>query len=105
MKSDATPMGYYEDGLEFSDGSRLKADVIVFATGFSGNSRDEVRQVFGNEVADVVKDFWTLDHEGELKGAFRPTGRKSLPWPLPLSLIAAAYCIHICLFLLRMIKT
>lgn len=69
-------MAYYEDGLEFSDGSRLKADVIVFATGFAGNVRDDVRQIFGNEVADNVDDFWTLDHEGELKGAFRPTGRK-----------------------------
>jgi hypothetical protein len=82
MKSGAAPIVYYEDGLEFSDGSRLEADVIVFATGFERNFRENVRELFGDEVADVADDFWGLDHEGELKGAFRPMGRESVPFLL-----------------------
>lgn len=72
-------MAYTEDGLEFSDGSHLKADVIVFATGFAGNMRDVVREIFGSEVADVVEDFWGLNSEGELRGAFKPSGREGPP--------------------------
>jgi flavin-dependent dehydrogenase len=76
MKSDALPVGYTEDGLQFSDGSTLKADVIVFATGFTGNLRDIVRDVFGADVADKVEDYWGLNSEGELRGAYKPSGRK-----------------------------
>ncbi|KKA21554.1 Flavin-containing monooxygenase [Rasamsonia emersonii CBS 393.64] len=78
IKSDALPVAYTEDGLEFSDGSHLKADVIVFATGFAGNMRDVVREIFGSEVADVVEDFWGLNSEGELRGAFKPSGHPRL---------------------------
>lgn len=66
------------DGLLFSDGSELKADVIVFATGFIGNLRKVVRGIFGEDVHDRVEDFWGLNPEGELYGAFKPTGREFL---------------------------
>jgi hypothetical protein len=48
----------------------------VFATGFVGNMRRQVDQLFGAEIGEQVGDYWTLDEEGELKGAFKPTGRK-----------------------------
>ena len=76
VKSDAVPTTYTEDGLHFSDGSELKADVIVFSTGFSGDLRSEIRELFGEDVASKVQDFWGLDEEGELNGAFKPCGRK-----------------------------
>lgn len=65
-----------EDGLEFEDGSRLKADVIVFATGFLGNVRTIVRSLFGTEVASRADDYWGLDSDGEVKGAFKRQKRK-----------------------------
>lgn len=76
MKSDSLPVRYTPDGLEFDDGSQLKADVIVFATGFKGNMRYMAEEIFGPEIAEQMGDFWTLDKEGELKGAFKPCGRK-----------------------------
>lgn len=76
VKSDALAVRYREDGLEFDDGTVLPADVIVFATGFRGNLRDDVRELLGDEVADRITDFWGLDDEGEPRGAYRPTGRE-----------------------------
>jgi hypothetical protein len=76
MKSDSLPVRYTEKGLLFGDGTELPADVIVFATGFVGNMRGEVRQLFGDRIADQVQDFWGIDEEGEIKGAWKPCGRK-----------------------------
>lgn len=76
VKSDALAVRYTESGLEFDDGSVLPADVIILATGFRGNLRDDVRELLGDEVADRITDFWGLDDEGEPKGAYRPTGRE-----------------------------
>ncbi len=70
---------YDKDGLIFEDGSKIEADVIVYATGFVGNMRNSVRDLFGEEVASRVEDFWGLDSEGEIKGAFKPSGREYLP--------------------------
>lgn len=35
-----------------------------------------VQEIFGDEVANLMGDYWGVDNEGELKGAFRPCGRK-----------------------------
>jgi len=78
VKSDALPRRYVKDGLEFSHGTHLKADVIVFATGFEGNMRYLVQDIFGDEVAELMGDYWGLDREGELKGAFKPCGRPAM---------------------------
>ena len=50
--------------------------MIVFATGFVGNMKNIVRDIFGDEVSERVEDFWGLDSEGEIKGAFKALGRK-----------------------------
>lgn len=76
VKSDSLPVKYTEDGLECADGSHLKADVVVFATGFLTNLRVIVKELFGDDVGDKVEDYWGLDEEGEIKGAFKPSGRK-----------------------------
>lgn len=80
MKSDALAIGYYEDGLVFDDGSKLGADVIVFATGFEGNMKVMIRDLFSDDVAAQLDDFWGLDEEGEIRGAFRPSGRECILW-------------------------
>ncbi|KAK0117991.1 hypothetical protein ONS95_012302 [Cadophora gregata] len=78
MKSDALPCRYLKNGLEFNDGTHLNADVIVFATGFDVNMRYLVKEIFGDDVAELMGDYWGLDREGELKGAFRPCGHPAM---------------------------
>ena len=75
MKAGALPTHYTRNGLAFSDGTEIPADVIIFSTGFVGNMRTEVAQIFGQDVAAQADDFWGLDEEGELKGVFKRTGR------------------------------
>ncbi|KAL8904202.1 MAG: hypothetical protein Q9171_007133 [Xanthocarpia ochracea] len=61
------------NGLLFTDGEVLEADEIIFATGY-GNMRGTARKIFGNELADRVKDVWGFDQEGELRTMWRRTG-------------------------------
>ena len=89
MKSNALVTGYYEDGLVFHDGSKLSADVIVFATGFEGNMKVMIRDLFSDDVAAQLEDFWGLDDEGEIQGAFRPSGRKCMLYYARILLAAA----------------
>lgn len=81
MKAGALPTHYTRTGLAFSDGTEIAADVIVFSTGFVGNMRTEVAQIFGSEVASRADDFWGLDEEGELKGVFKRNGRTFFCFP------------------------
>lgn len=76
MKSDASPVSYTKKGLLFSDGTEIKADVIVFTTGFALDARDEVAAMLGAEVAAKSEKYYGLNEEGEVNGAFKPSGRK-----------------------------
>jgi Pyridine nucleotide-disulphide oxidoreductase len=69
--------GFYEQGLCFRDGSRLEADVVIFATGFEGNMREQAEQIVGEEVGGMMDDWWGVDAEGEIRGGWKPVGRKS----------------------------
>lgn len=60
-------------GLKFQDGDILEADEIVFATGYL-NMRTQCRKIFGDEIADRVKDVWGFDEEGELRTMWRRSG-------------------------------
>lgn len=55
------------------DDSELEADEIIFATGYQ-NMRETARKVFGDELADRVKDVWGFDEEGETRGMWRRSG-------------------------------
>jgi hypothetical protein len=79
IKSDSLPAKYVENGLQFEDGSTLPADLIVFATGFEHNLKNQVGELFSPSIADKMGDWWGLNDEGEIRGAFRPCGRKSFP--------------------------
>lgn len=59
--------------ITFTDNSELEADEIVFATGYQ-NMRETARKIFGNELADRVKDVWGFDEEGETRTMWRRTG-------------------------------
>jgi putative flavoprotein involved in K+ transport len=65
------------DGPVFTDGSSIRVDAIVLATGFL-NMREAARRILGDEVADRCKPVWGLDDEGELSGLYRPTGHPGL---------------------------
>jgi len=56
---------FEEDALVLADGTRLEADVVILATGYD-NMRTSARKVFGDVVADRLKDVWDLDEEGEV---------------------------------------
>ncbi|KAJ5356367.1 hypothetical protein N7517_010976 [Penicillium concentricum] len=60
-------------GVRLQDGTELPADEIVFATGYK-DMRTQTRDIFGDAVADQVKDVWGLDEEGEIKTMWRNSG-------------------------------
>ena len=62
---------YTADGLGFQDGSTVSADVIVWATGFETNIRDNIRSLFGDDAADQIDEYFGIDDEGEIRGAWR----------------------------------
>ena len=50
--------------------------MIVLSTGFKPNMKYMVEDIFGPGIANQMEDYFTLDREGEVKGAFKPCGRK-----------------------------
>lgn len=60
-------------GLRFADGSELEADEIVFATGYQ-NMRTQAREMYGDALADRVKDVWGLNDEGEFRTMWQNSG-------------------------------
>ncbi|KAF2703732.1 FAD/NAD(P)-binding domain-containing protein [Pleomassaria siparia CBS 279.74] len=77
MKTNSLPVEYTTDGVRCENGDVLPADLLVFATGFETNMKRDVRRYFG-DVADRADDFWGVDEEGEILGAFKPTGHPGL---------------------------
>lgn len=37
-----------------------------------------VKQIFGQEIGDQMGDFWGLDEEGEIKGAWKECGHPAM---------------------------
>ncbi|KAH7889061.1 hypothetical protein F5I97DRAFT_784725 [Phlebopus sp. FC_14] len=77
IKSGSNIECYTENGLRFTDGTEIEADVIVLATGF-GDPRDSMREICGPEVADKIPRVWGLDEEGQLHGVWRYSGHDGL---------------------------
>lgn len=54
--------------------------------------RQFVADLLGDDIASGIEDYWGLNAEGEIEGAFKPTGRESSSPPLhmnsPLLLLA-----------------
>ncbi|KAJ7617323.1 FAD/NAD(P)-binding domain-containing protein [Roridomyces roridus] len=70
------------EGLVFSDGSKLAADVIVLGTGYhpimpsiASIMGDGIQKLIGNKV-------WGLDEGGEFTNCYRPTGAPGI-WVTP----------------------
>ncbi|MGE7472011.1 FAD-dependent oxidoreductase [Bosea sp. NPDC003192] len=60
----------------FSDGSRLKVDLLVLATGWKP-LQEAVRVLIGDDVADRVGPIWGIGPDGELRNMFRATGQEN----------------------------
>ncbi|KAF2851331.1 FAD/NAD(P)-binding domain-containing protein [Plenodomus tracheiphilus IPT5] len=65
------------NGLVLDDGTELNTDVIVLATGFEHDFREQAREIIG-DVADQMDDYWGLDAEGELRGYAKRAGHAHL---------------------------
>ncbi|CAH0047271.1 unnamed protein product [Clonostachys solani] len=65
--------GFTPDALVLKDGTELKADIVVLATGFD-NMKTTAQKIMGDKVASRLKDVWDLDEEGELNAMWRPSG-------------------------------
>ncbi|TKX20531.1 pyridine nucleotide-disulfide oxidoreductase-like protein 5 [Elsinoe australis] len=76
MKGEAVK-GWTEDGLRFEDGSEVKADLVVLCTGFDHDFRKAAKSIIG-DVADQVDDYFGIDEEGEVRGAFKTAGHPAL---------------------------
>ncbi|KAG0693600.1 FAD/NAD(P)-binding domain-containing protein [Suillus ampliporus] len=67
-----------KDGIEFKDGSKLSADVIVLATGNEPVMKG-TRALLGDKIAgQLPPEVWGLDSEGELNQTYRPSGHPGL---------------------------
>ncbi|PYI00380.1 flavin-containing monooxygenase [Aspergillus sclerotiicarbonarius CBS 121057] len=75
VKSNSHPVTFTPTGLLFEDDTHLPADVVIFATGYKWNVRDTIGELFGEKIYDQVEDYWGLDKEGEIRGAFKPSPR------------------------------
>lgn len=63
--------GFTPDALVLKDGTELKADIVVLATGYD-NMKTTAEKVMGPKVASRLKDVWDLDEEGELNAVSLP---------------------------------
>ncbi len=75
-----------EDSVVLKDGSELKADLVVYATGY-GSMNQWAAQLISPEVADKVGICWGLGSntakdpgpwEGELRNMWKPTAQENL---------------------------
>jgi putative flavoprotein involved in K+ transport len=69
--------GFDADGIVLRDGRSVPADTAVFATGY-GNQQAQVRELFGDEVADTVGEIWGFGPDGEIRNTWRPTPAEGL---------------------------
>jgi putative flavoprotein involved in K+ transport len=69
---------FVSDGLELNDGSTLRADLVVLATGYKGQDYI-VGSLFGPEVAARVGPIWGFDpNSQELRNMWTRTGQPGL---------------------------
>ncbi|KZT70031.1 FAD/NAD(P)-binding domain-containing protein [Daedalea quercina L-15889] len=68
---------FTESGVIFDDDSVLPADLVIWATGYL-DPRLSHRETYGADIIDNTSPLWGLDEEGEIRGAYKPTGHPAL---------------------------
>ena len=69
--------GFVAEGASMRSGDTLAADLIVLATGYQGQEH-QVRELFGDDVADRVGPIWGFGDDQELRNMFMRTGQPGL---------------------------
>ena len=64
------------DRAIFADGTSLDIDVLVLATGYKP-LQEQVRALFGDEVAERVGPIWGIGEDGELRNMYAPTAQEN----------------------------
>ncbi|KAJ7446901.1 FAD/NAD(P)-binding domain-containing protein [Mycena galericulata] len=79
LKSAVSVVSVEERQVVLTDGSKLDADVLVYATGLK-NPRTLLTDLLGEEIMQKTGDLkiWDFDAEGEFNGVYRPTGHPGL---------------------------
>jgi cation diffusion facilitator CzcD-associated flavoprotein CzcO len=60
----------------FTDRSALDVDILVLATGYEP-LQEQVRTLFGSEIADRVGPIWGIGDDGELRNMYAPTAQNN----------------------------
>jgi putative flavoprotein involved in K+ transport len=68
---------FTKDGIRHADGTEISYDVVVFATGYR-NQQEDVRSLFGDEIASRIGRIWGVDDDGEMRNMWRPTAQPGL---------------------------
>ncbi|KZT03173.1 FAD/NAD-P-binding domain-containing protein [Laetiporus sulphureus 93-53] len=68
---------FQERQVIFTDESSEDVDLVIFATGYL-DPREDLKQIFGEEIIGSTGPLWGLDDEGEIRGCYRPTGHPGL---------------------------
>ncbi|KZT56590.1 FAD/NAD(P)-binding domain-containing protein [Calocera cornea HHB12733] len=96
IKQGAGVSRFLPDGIEFQDGTRLTADIVILATGWD-TMNTTCEKIFGPEIASKMGEVWGIDQGGELKGMWRSSGHPGF-WHMGGSfLLARAYSRYLAL--------
>lgn len=68
---------FVADGLRMNDGSVVRADLVVMATGFAGIDHS-VRTMLGDEIAARIGQVWGFDDDGVMRNMWRRTPQDGL---------------------------
>ena len=68
---------FTKEGIRLVNGEERHYDVVVFATGYS-NQQEDIRALFGDDIADRIGPIWGVGHDGEMNNMWRPTAQPGL---------------------------
>ncbi|MBA2935286.1 NAD(P)/FAD-dependent oxidoreductase [Sphingomonas sp. CGMCC 1.13654] len=68
---------FTDTGLKMNDGSVKPCDLVVLATGFK-NMQENIRMMFGDDVAEKVGNVWGFDDDYQMRAMWRRTGQPGL---------------------------
>lgn len=68
---------FTKDGIRLTDGEERHYDVVVFGTGYR-NQQEDIRALFGDQVADRIGLIWGVGDDGEMNNMWRPTAQPGL---------------------------
>ncbi|CAI7648612.1 unnamed protein product [Penicillium pancosmium] len=95
VKANVEPVAYTPTGLQFSDGSVIESDAIVWCTGFAdgdllqtgaeilgaGASKVKDKKILGpEEIVARLEVTWGVDAEGEIRGMWKRNPRLNNFW-------------------------